>query len=211
MTAPLGEILDAAVDEGFLTRTAASDGIEHSEGFLGFGPEDFAVLLGVNDLAIDLGTGGGLPGLVLATQTDNRWLLVDRGTRRCRFLRWAVGILEISDRVEIMESSVEELARTGYRGRAMLVTARSFGAPAKTAECAAPLLRTRGILVVSEPPQTASERSERWPAEGLNKLGLSDVGHWHTGSHGYRAFVCDRTCPPDFPRRMPKIVADPLF
>ena len=122
-----------------------------------------------------------------------------------------MGILEISDRVEIMESSVEELARTGYRGRAMLVTARSFGAPAKTAECAAPLLRTRGILVVSEPPQPASERSERWPAEGLNKLGLSDSGHWHTGSHGYRAFVCDRTCPSDFPRRMPKIVADPLF
>ena len=211
MTAPLGEILDAAVDEGFLTRTAASDGIEHSEGFLGFGVEDFTVLLGVNDLAIDLGTGGGLPGLVLATQTDNRWLLVDRGTRRCRFLRWAVGILEISDRVEIMESSVEELARSGYRSRATLVTARSFGAPAKTAECAAPLLRTRGFLVVSEPPQTASERSERWPAEGINMLRLCDAGHWHTGSHGYRAFVCDRTCPADFPRRMPKIVAAPLF
>ena len=41
------------------------------------------------DLAIDLGTGGGLPGLVLSTFTNCFWLLTDRGERRCDFLKKA--------------------------------------------------------------------------------------------------------------------------
>ena len=40
------------------------------------------------------------------------------------------------------------------RGQFDLVTARSFGRPAVTAECAAPFLRREGLLVVSEPPDS---------------------------------------------------------
>ena len=48
--------------------------------------------------------------------------------------------------------------------------ARSFGPPAATAECAAPLLRPGGALVVSEPPGGAGDR---WDADGLAALGLA--------------------------------------
>ena len=58
--------------------------------------------------------------------------------------------------------------RAGFDG----ALARSFGRPAVVAECAAPLLRVGGWLIVSEPPsrrgggrQTgeAGKAGERWP------------------------------------------------
>ena len=45
-----------------------------------------------------------------------------------------------------------------------LVVARSFGAPAVTAECAVGFLATGGHLAVSEPPEP---EADRWPPEGL--------------------------------------------
>ena len=55
------------------------------------------------------------------------------------------------------------------RASADVVVARSFGSPAVTAECGAPLLRVGGVLVVSEPPEGAGER---WSDDGLAELGL---------------------------------------
>ncbi|SVE47674.1 uncharacterized protein METZ01_LOCUS500528, partial [marine metagenome] len=95
------QILDQAVVEGYLTPVAATQGLVHSTGFLGFldlvtpwdMPEDA--------IAVDLGTGGGVPGLVLATLTSWRWVLLDRGQRRATFLQWAVRQLGMEDRVEV--------------------------------------------------------------------------------------------------------------
>jgi 16S rRNA (guanine527-N7)-methyltransferase len=64
----------------------------------------------------------------------------------------------------------EEAARAPqWRGSFDVVTARSFGPPAVTAECAVGFLRIGGALLVSEPPDP---HPERWPADGLARLGL---------------------------------------
>ena len=67
----LQKILFSAISEGFFTNIAAKTGIEHSKGYL-FSKENsyFVETFKRKDLAIDLGTGGGIPGLVLATFTD---------------------------------------------------------------------------------------------------------------------------------------------
>ena len=67
----LQKILHLANSEGFLTNNAVKTGIEHSKGYL-FSKENsfFLENFKTKDLAIDLGTGGGIPGLVLATFTD---------------------------------------------------------------------------------------------------------------------------------------------
>ena len=139
MTTPVEEILDAAVAEGFLTPLVAAEGPAHSAGFLPFGglgdpgvvpgPDVAAgvpVALDSATIAVDLGTGGGVPGLVLATLTSNRWVLVDRGDRRCTFLRWAVRELGIADRVEVHAVDAASVDRGELRGRAGLVTALSL-------------------------------------------------------------------------------------
>ena len=49
------------------------------------------------------------------------------------------------------------------------MTARSFGPPAITAECACRLLKLNGFLVVSEPPSD----TDRWVHEKLSLTGLT--------------------------------------
>lgn len=224
MTTPVEEILDAAVVEGFLTPLAAVEGPAHSAGFLRFGglgdpgvapgpdvASGIPVDLDAETIAVDLGTGGGVPGLVLATLTSNRWVLVDRGDRRCTFLRWAVRELGIADRVEVHAMDAVSVARGDLRGRAGLVTARSFAAPGPTAECAAPLLALDGVLVVSEPPGGDGGSGNRWDPEALDQLGMVDLGGWRHGGAGYRAMRSTGTCPSRFPRRFRRQLAGPLF
>ena len=53
------------------------------------------------------------------------------------------------------------------------MTARSFGPPAITAECACRLLKLNGYLVVSEPPSN----TDRWADEKLSLTGLNPIKH----------------------------------
>src|SRR3546814_3548101 len=89
--------------------------------------------------------------------------------KRCAFLREAVEALGADERVEVVEGRAEEIGRGEMRRVVDAVIARSFGPPAATAECAAPLLRAGGLLVVSEPP----EALDRWPEDGLAMLGMA--------------------------------------
>ena len=209
----LQKILHLANSEGFLTNNAVKTGIEHSKGYL-FSKENsfFLENFKTKDLAIDLGTGGGIPGLVLATFTDCHWLLVDRSERRCAFLKKAIFELDLSQRVKVVECSAEELSRGDYRGKAKLVTARSFGSPAITAECASPLLKEDVLFIVSEPPfDESANNQDRWPVDGLTFLGLKQKEYWHTGLAGYRSFFCAVKCPETYPRRFNKILKNPVF
>ena len=225
MTVTVEEILDKAVSEGYLTPTGAEEGPAHSAGFLRFGLLDgVSSPPGWSDphgsgvvgppagaLAVDLGTGGGIPGLVLATLTMCRWVLVDRGERRGSFLRWAVRRLGLRDRVEVVVADAVEVGRGPLRGKANLVTARSFAPPGPTVECGAPLLLPGGFLVVSEPPAETGGRAGRWEDGGLRAMGLEDWGGWHTGQAGYRAMQLVADCPNRFPRRFSRQISDPLI
>lgn len=124
--------------------------------------------------ALDLGAGGGLPGLVLATTIwpACRWTFVDAQRKRTDFLELAVESLGLADRVSVITERAEVVGRDPEQRDAYdLVVARSFGPPAVTAECAAPLLRAGGRLVVSEPPTGSADR---WPDAGLREVGLTD-------------------------------------
>lgn len=119
---------------------------------------------------LDLGSGGGLPGLVVAVELpDQPLVLLDANERRCAFLRDACEELGRPD-VIVVQGRAEEVACTPeHRGAYSLVLARSFGAPAVTAECAVAFLRVGGFLVVSDRFEDAATR---WPAEALDRLGF---------------------------------------
>jgi SAM-dependent methyltransferase len=125
---------------------------------------------------VDLGSGGGLPGLVVATyRPDLDLVLVEARRRACRFLREAVVTLDLT-RVTVIEARAEEAARRADLREAFdAVVARSFGPPAVTAECAVGFLRPGGRLVVSEPPgdEAPEGAATRWPVPGLEELGLA--------------------------------------
>lgn len=148
-----------------------------------------------------------MPGLALAAEwPDSRWLLVEAGQRRAAFLTGAIGRLGFAH-VEVRRCRAELVGREDdLRAQACLVTARGFGPPAVTAECAAPLLAVDGLLVVSEPP----EGEERWPTAGLAILGLGAAQAVGGPAH-YVAAAQTQRCPTRYPRRVGIPAKRPLW
>lgn len=162
----LRAVLTRSRAAGLLGPGAVTDHIDHAAAFVAAvePPSSF----------LDLGSGGGVPGLVVALAWPGATgVLLDAQERRVRFLREAVLELGIDDRVVATHGRAEDLARDpAHRGRVEVVTARSFGPPALAAECGAGFLVPGGCLVVAEPPTGG----DRWPASGLAALGLADEG-----------------------------------
>lgn len=158
---------------------------DHAMGFVSFLTEPSETFRGH---VVDIGSGAGLPALVLADAfPDTSWTLIERRQGRGELLTRAIRRLEMEDRVEIVVADVTVVARTALRGRADWVTARSFGPPGDTAECAAPFLRVGGSLVVSEPFDGVI--AQRWPAAGLARVGLEFAQEWTTDAGRYARFV----------------------
>lgn len=187
-------------------------------GFLGPGPVDAHIahamaFVGVLEPAparvVDLGSGAGVPGLVLAVVwPQTAVVLVDSSHRRAVFLREALGRVGLP-MSRVVEARAEDMGRDpAWRGWAAAVTARSFGAPGVTAECAAPLLQAGGTLVVSEPPDA---RPERWPGRGLACLGLQAQAVRQIGLAHVAVFRQDAPCPDRYPRRPGIPAKRPLF
>ena len=194
------EQLERARTLGFLGPGPAADHVEHAQGFL-------AALADVAGRVVDLGSGGGVPGLVVASaRPDLEVVLVDAMAKRCRFLRTAVAVLDLAPRVRVVEGRAEHVGRSDLRGAADAVTARAFGPPAATAECGAPLLRVGGRLLVSEPP----DGPDRWPADGLAILGLAPGPTLAAGPR-LRRLEQVEPCPLRFPRRDGLPAKRPLF
>jgi 16S rRNA (guanine527-N7)-methyltransferase len=135
-----------------------------------------------------------VPGLVLALRwPTSTWTFIDAAERRCRFLADAIVELAIGERAEVAQGRAETLGRDPARRASYdLVTARSFGPPSATAECAAPFLRVGGRLLVSEPPSGPP----RWPVE-VSLLGLE--ADERVGSIQVLSQVS--LCPDRYPRR----------
>jgi 16S rRNA (guanine527-N7)-methyltransferase len=221
----LAEVLDEARSAGFLGPGPLDAQIRHAAGFARVARRLFEHDAGPTSegpgerppglpaQVLDLGSGGGLPGLVVAENwPEASVVLLEAQGRRAAFLGRAVAALGLGDRVAVRQVRAEEFGRDpGGRSRFDVVTARSFGPPGVVAECAAPLLRTGGWLVVSEPPdQSDLESAQRWPAEPLARLGLRP-GERQRAAFGYRVLRQAEPCPERFPRRNGVPAKRPLF
>ena len=204
------EVLERSRNLGFLGPGSVRAHVDHADGFaagIEHAPAQF----------LDLGSGGGVPGLVLARRwPDSRAVLLDARERRCAFLREAVRDLHLGERVVVVWARAEEAGhRDHLRGRFDLVVARGFGPPAVTAECGAPFLRVGGALAVSEPPDddeatAPSSPSDRWAPSGVARLGLA-VGRSWTEGYRYQALDQVEPCPPRYSRNPGIPAKRPLF
>ena len=186
--------------------------LDHAGGFA----EALAVTAGGNEgggvpaRAADLGSGGGVPALVLALHfPESEWVLIEAAARRATFLREAVEQLGLGGRAAVVQDRAEAVGREPqYRGTFDVVTARSFGPPAVVAECAAPLLRVGGRAVVSEPPGGAPAR---WPAPGLALVGLAPAASVEAAGATYQVLRQVGACSERWPRRVGIPAKRPLF
>lgn len=161
---------------------------------------------------LDLGTGGGIPGLVVAMALPRASLvLLDANQRRIEFVVTAVARLGLGNHVTVVRRRAEEAGRDStFRSMFDRVLARSFAPPAVTAECAAPFLQVGGFLLVSEPPDHEADPEDRWPAAGLARLGMSPAELVLRGVRFVR-IPQEKLCQTGFPRRVGIAAKRPLF
>lgn len=156
-------------------------------------------------VALDLGSGAGIPGLALAgLWPSSTWVLVDAAARRVALLKDAVDELGWADRIQVAHGRAEDLGREPRLRQAFdLVTSRSFGPPAVTAECGGAFVRVGGVLAVTEPPTAA----DRWDPAGLELLGLAPL----PPDPGLQRFRRISALEDRFPRRSGVPAKRPLF
>lgn len=160
---------------GAIGEASLAGAVAHADQFVA------ALPIAARSLA-DLGSGGGLPGLVIAVRRpDLSITLVERRHSRADLLSRAVRALSLTEQVTVLADDVRVLGARAAR-TFDAVTARSFAAPPITARWAGVLLRSGGVLVVSEPPD---DDPERWQSATLVAAGLSDDGR----VAGVRRFV----------------------
>ncbi|MEI2699584.1 MAG: RsmG family class I SAM-dependent methyltransferase [Microthrixaceae bacterium] len=187
-------------------------------GFLGPGPvlfhvehaREFGATLRAAPRVLDLGSGGGVPGLVLARQHPGiHFTLVDAMERRTAFLQSAVMSLGIEGQVDVVTGRAEELARREDLASSFdVVVTRSFGPPAVTAECAVGFLRPGARMVISEPPTV---EAVRWPSAGLALLGLSAVERISSGTASLQVLRLSGELDHRYPRRVGVPAKRPVF
>lgn len=194
--------LERARDFGFLGPGPIDTHIRHAIAML----EALAAPLGAS--VVDLGSGGGVPGLIMAAmRPDLSLLFIESTKRRAEFLHDAVDGLGLASRTVVLAERAEVVGRNPqWRATCLRATARGFGPPAVVAECAAPLLVLGGVLIVSEPP----EDQDRWPGSPLAAIGLTSEPVIVDGL-GFRRLVKVAESAESVPRRVGVPAKRPLF
>jgi 16S rRNA (guanine527-N7)-methyltransferase len=127
-----------------------------------------AGLLPEQGLVVDLGSGAGLPGVVLALCVPTvRMALVDATKRRTDFLSEVVTELGLADRVRVVWGRAEELPPMA----ADLVVARAVAPLSRLAGWSMPHLVRGGVLLAMKGESAAEELNR--DAAGLRRLGVA--------------------------------------
>ncbi|MEZ5376703.1 MAG: RsmG family class I SAM-dependent methyltransferase [Acidimicrobiales bacterium] len=197
MTSTLDTVLDRARSVGFLGPGPIRAHIEHAERYLTALPQDARRM-------IDLGSGGGIPGLAILThRPDLSAVLLDAATKRGAFLTWAVVELGMADRVQVAVGRAELLAHDpSYRQQFDVMVSRGFGPPAITLENARGYVRPGGLAIISEPPGGRS-----WPAGALSQLAFEELD----APDDVAVFRALGDAPGDIPRPHKRQQRSPLF
>jgi 16S rRNA (guanine527-N7)-methyltransferase len=127
---------------------------------------------------VDVGSGAGLPGIVLAiVRPDLTVTLLEPLQRRVTFLSECVAELGLADRVTVHRARAEEV-----KGKlsADVVTARAVAPLGRLLTWSLPLLRPGGTLLAMKGERAGSELEEAAPvlrSFGVRTAELLQVGH----------------------------------
>ncbi len=157
------------------------------------------------DRLLDLGSGGGFPGLPLAAALPRVAVtLAESIGKKARFLTTAIGAVGLDGRVTVATARAEALAADRrMRGGWPVVTARALASTADLVELAFPLLARGGALVAwkrgdLDAELVAAERA--MVALGGGRLDVLEVDV--AGLAGHRLVIAERTgfVPVAYPR-----------
>ena len=206
MNSWLSRALEESRARGYLGPSAIEPHVAHAEGFA-------RCWESIHDTPpltfVDLGSGGGLPALVLLELWRCQAVLTDSMVKRAAFLEEVLAWDDSPAGATVITGRVEDIARyPALEESVELVTARSFGPPSVTAECGVRFLKVGGVMIVSEPPDDAVVG--RWDTEGLTRLGLRNDGRVRHGA-AFQVLTKVRQTPSEYPRAIGIPRKKPIF
>jgi 16S rRNA (guanine527-N7)-methyltransferase len=163
--------------------------------------------------ALDLGSGGGVPGIVLAlARPEVSWALVDSVRKKTDVLAGFVDALGLAN-VRVLAERAEVLGRGPHRESFDLVAARACAAMPVLAEYALPLLCVGGSLLAWK-----GRIGEEELAGGTRAATLLGGGHPQVepsgvpalGDHAFVVIRKVRPTPSRYPRRPGEPARQPL-
>ncbi|KAL8091621.1 uncharacterized protein LOC141689361 [Apium graveolens] len=154
---------------------------------------------------VDVGSGAGLPGLVLAIACpDWKVKLLESMNKRCIFLEHAIQLTGLSN-VQVVRGRAEDLGQNiDFRETFDVAVARAVAEMRILAEYCLPLVRVGGLFVAAKghDPQDEVQRAHK----AINLMGASLLQTLNVESHsphGQRtAIIClkDHSTPRKYPR-----------
>ncbi|MCA1587885.1 MAG: 16S rRNA (guanine(527)-N(7))-methyltransferase RsmG [Chloroflexi bacterium] len=167
-------------------------------------------------VALDLGSGGGLPGIVLALARPGvAWTLVDSVGKKCDAMSGFAAALGMGS-LTVIADRAEGLGRDPkHRERYDLVTARACAALPVLAEYALPLAAVGGALLAWKGPLAPDDQEMVSGTAAAALLGgsppaLHDTGIAALGRHRLVLVPKERTTPQRYPRRPGEPARRPL-
>jgi 16S rRNA (guanine527-N7)-methyltransferase len=164
--------------------------------------------------ALDLGSGAGVPGLVLAiARPDVAWTLVDSVRKKADALRSFVASLGLPN-VEVLAERAETAGRDPARREAYdLVTARACAALPVLVEYALPLVAVGGTLLAWKGRLADAELDAGRDAARLlggDAPAVRPTGFAELGEHRFVVVTKSRPTPAAYPRRPGEPARRPL-
>ncbi len=155
-------------------------------------------------LLVDIGTGGGFPGLPLALASGRRAVLLDSVAKKASALQRYLVTENLETRISVSGCRSEAFARE-HPACAAVVVARAVAELPVLVELAAPILAPEGVLVAMKGEPTAEEFERGVEAGHLCGMELVAVRRYRLpGGEERRTNVTyRRTAPPkpQLPRR----------
>ncbi|RLN12675.1 ribosomal RNA small subunit methyltransferase G [Panicum miliaceum] len=154
---------------------------------------------------IDVGSGAGLPGLILAVARPSwRFTLLESMKKRCTFLEHAVEAMGLSN-VDVVCDRAENVGQSlDYREAYDIAAARAVAELKVLAEYCLPLVRVGGLFIAAkghDPHEEIKNAKSAVQKLGASMLELCNVESM--GPHGQRTAVIyfkERATPRKYPR-----------
>jgi 16S rRNA (guanine527-N7)-methyltransferase len=154
---------------------------------------------------VDIGSGAGFPGLVLAlVLPEASFDLVEATTRKCAFLERVIAGIDMAN-ARVVCARAEEWAAGEGSGAYDAAVVRAVGLLPTLLEYAAPLLSPGGLLVAWKGRRDPEEELQALSAAELLGMGAGSV-EWvgaYAGSRNRHIHTYEKIAPtpPGFPRR----------
>lgn len=109
---------------------------------------------------IDLGSGAGFPGIIVALLSSHHVTLVESRNRRIEYLQRAIGMLDLEDRVSLAGMPLERLETAPYS----VISARAFAPLPRLFDLAARFSTDKTIWLLPKGRNAVKEWQEVQPA-----------------------------------------------